>query len=145
MPICSSSSAVPVACHSFYTPSTRARQEVAVSQSICNEFHHAKSEACDEDLELLNYLSKTGTGHEASVQGSIATCNLGLKNRKSKTRRLQMSKYPVRRLEQRNTEMTQGKCKYSEAQLLKEEGHVGDDDVCFCHSHYSTATHRDGV
>lgn len=56
-----------------------------------------------------------------------------------------MSKYPVRRLEQRTTGMTQGQYKYSETQLLKEEGHVGDDDVCFCHPHYSTVTHRDGV
>lgn len=54
-----------------------------------------------------------------------------------------MSKYPVRRLEQRNTEMT--KCKYSEAGLMKEDAYVGDDDVCFCHPHYNTATHRDGV
>lgn len=56
-----------------------------------------------------------------------------------------MNKDPVRRHEQRNTEMTQGKCEYSEVCLLKEYGHVGDYEMCFCHSHYSTVTDKDGV
>lgn len=41
--------------------------------------------------------------------------------------------------------MTQGKCEYSEACLLKEYGQVGDYDMCSCHSRYGVITHRDGV
>lgn len=145
MPICSSSSDIPEVCHRFYTPSTRARPEVAVTQAIWNEFDHPKSEACGEDLEVKKWFSKERYWPRCISTRLHCYMNLGFKSRKSKSRRLQMSRYPVRRLEQINTEMTQGKCQYLEAGLLEEEGHTGDDDVCFCHPHCSTATHRDGV
>lgn len=107
VPICSSSSDALVVCHGCYTPSSRAKPEVTVTSYLCNESHPAKAGARDEASEGLNWSScncpETGNGESAPVQGSITTCSWGFKSRESKTRRLQMNKYPVRRREQRNT------------------------------------------